>query len=401
MNNSENKDYYEILGVDRNATKDEIKKSYKKLVLQFHPDRNPENREEADEKIREITEAYSVLSDDEKKEMYDKFGTVDYDGSPDININEIFSQMGINIPGMFSGRMNNPENNYQKHIVNLTGKELYEGTIKNVSIKINEKCDQCEGTGTKDKSDSECKQCGGDGIEIINHMPNPGIPMIQRIQKECSKCEGKGIFIDKGKKCEKCEGNCTIEGKCDKEIKIKENFDYKTKMRLKGSGDFNPKLNKNKDIIIEFKINLEGTNFSLVTEYDLLYHQEITIKDSLTGYILTFDHIDGKKYYVEFDKVIKDDSDKLIFNCGLPNDDDMTKLFVKFKIIYPEKTLTNEEYDKFINKSQKIKKEKLVEYIRRDFIDIEEYKKQKEREKNNSHGFTGGNFEQNGECTIC
>lgn len=403
---NEQKNLYDILGLERTASETEIKKAYRKLVLKWHPDRNPHNQEESNEKIKDITEAYSILSDEDKKDKYDKYGVINEDDMPQggmsgIDINEILKGMGVNIPGM--GGMQREDDTREEKIM-LTPQEIYHGGKKNIELVVNKKCNTCDGYGTKDKTNKQCKTCDGNGVEIKMMRASPMIPVMQQVKQRCSNCHGKGRVISKENECNNCNGKCTKKEKFQKEINITENFDYVTQMRLKEKGDFDINNRKNKDIIISFNINISDIDYKLVNKYDLIFEKKITIKESFTGYCLLFTHLNGKEYYVNFDEVIKDDDVKIIFNMGLPNNDEESKLFVKFNIDYPEDIMDDDDYQKFMNKKEKKKINKNT--IEKQAIDLQDFKKQEENrqyqeQQRQHHGQRGPGINVEGqECTI-
>ena len=187
------KDYYEVLGVEKTATADEIKKAYRKLAEKYHPDANSDNKEEAEKKFKEIAEAYEVLSDDTKRKQYDNFGHAgtdrrrcsediihmeeqagfsDFDFSSFTNgfggIEDIFDIFGGGFGSRRTSRQdpNAPQSGRNMQIgITITFKEAYEGVKKNITYSRMEKCDECDGTGAEKGSKVEtCSQCNGKGV---------------------------------------------------------------------------------------------------------------------------------------------------------------------------------------------------------------------------------------------
>jgi molecular chaperone DnaJ len=205
----ENKDYYAILGVERNATDEEIKKSYRKKAFQYHPDKNLDNKE-AEEKFKEISDAYSVLSDPEKKQMFDTTGSVrgHQNNASNVDIHNIINQ--------FMGR-----NRQQRNIrvgqtlrvkVSLTLEDIHNGTHKTIKYNRLIKCDSCHGTGGDFKS---CTVCNGSGMETIVQQSAMGIIHQSFV---CRSCGGEGEIILKP--CEKCGGSGTLMNEVEFEFDL-------------------------------------------------------------------------------------------------------------------------------------------------------------------------------------
>jgi len=360
------KDYYGILGVDKNADESTIKKTYYKLAKKYHPDSNPDNKKESETKFKEIIEAYGVLSDPNKRQQYDQFGVCDGDapdfaqGFPDIS--EIFRSMGVGgmvnldddnngFPGignMFGMRQQREKKQTQKVTIEIKLSEIYNGTTKNIEIPVNDMCKGCNGTGSKNKIKETCKSCQGRGIKTILRQLGPG--MIQQMQTQCDVCNGKGNILNPKDVCQVCNGKCTILTKLNKTINISKSFDYETVMILKNSGNYDSDLNTKVDINIVFKIcDLDKYNFKIQNKYDLFYEYPININDALTGYSMYWNlHPNGNKYNFKINDVIKDGDIKFIKNLGLPFNNKKGKLYIKFNYIYPKSILDNETLKIFI-----------------------------------------------------
>ena len=176
------KDYYEVLGLSKGASDDEIKKAYRKLAMKYHPDRNQGNKE-AEEKFKDINEAYQVLSDPQKKANYDQFGSADFNGggfggfggggfSGMGGFEDIFDSFFGG--GFSSRRRNGPERGADlEYTVSLTFEEAVFGVEKEISITRNEKCDTCAGSGAKPGTNSKtCDKCGGTGqVRVQRNTP--------------------------------------------------------------------------------------------------------------------------------------------------------------------------------------------------------------------------------------
>lgn len=211
------RDYYEVLGVSKTATDEEIKKAYRKMALKYHPDKNPGDKE-AEEKFKEAAEAYDVLSNADKRARYDQFGHsmggqqgFSGFGGGGFSMEDIFSQFGDIFGGRFSGQWGGATGGRGRRVnrgsdlrikVKLTLEEISKGTSKNLKIPTLVKCDHCEGTGAKDgKAFSTCSTCHGTGTVV--HTQNTFLGPMQSTST-CPSCNGEGKIITE--KCTHCNG---------------------------------------------------------------------------------------------------------------------------------------------------------------------------------------------------
>lgn len=384
------KDYYEILGVEKNANESTIKNAFYKLAKKWHPDRNKDNnnKEESEKKMRDITEAYGVLSDAEKRQKYDDYGLCDGEtpdfpqGFPDIS--EILRAMGgmngmsgmsgmsemdgiggmggfpfggIGGIGGIGGMGRKPQRGerikpVQEVRVKLKMKDIFNGINKNIDILVHDRCGSCNGSGSKNKLKTICSGCKGCGIKTVVRQIGPG--MLSQQQSSCDMCEGRGKYVETKDKCYNCKGIGTCETKLNKTIEIHKNFDYETVMLLKNSGNYDQDSETKADINIKFTISdINDYNMILKNSYDLLIEYPINIYDAFTGYSMYWDlHPDCNKYHFKFNGVIKDGDVKFIKKLGLPNKDNGTNkrgnLYIKFKYIYPDNILNTNNYETFI-----------------------------------------------------
>jgi len=237
-------DYYEILGVSRNATKIEIKKAYRKLAMKYHPDKNPGDKE-AEEMFKKINEAYQVLSDDEKRAIYDRYGKEGLEGrgyKSDFDFSDIFDMFNDFFGGGFE-RENSMPYDLDKIIkVNLEFEEAVYGVSKEIKINYFKICPQCKGSGAESKE--ICPTCNGKGAIVIGNG-------FMRISQTCPNCRGKG-FIPK-KTCTKCYGRGYIVEEEKIKIDIPAGVDTGMRMRIKGKG--NESLNGYRgDLYLEFDV---------------------------------------------------------------------------------------------------------------------------------------------------
>lgn len=249
------KDYYDVLGVAKSATQEEIKKAYKKLAMAYHPDRNLDNPKEAEEKFKELNEAYSILSDEKKRQGYDSYG---FSGEPNRGWDP------------FSGghpHTHAPKKNPDASVhVSLTLEEAASGLTKQVKYRKVCSCKDCEGTGSKSKNPIPCKVCNGSGIET--HQMQPG--MLYR--GTCRSCLGMGVNIVDP--CDTCFGNGEINQTAEVEVKIPKGIRPHNMIKSAGAGHQpDPNLPPG-DLIIAFEIRphekfqLMGTDLATLVNID-------------------------------------------------------------------------------------------------------------------------------------
>jgi DnaJ-class molecular chaperone len=406
------KDYYAILEITKNATHDEILKAYKKLAVKWHPDKNLNNREEAEEKFKEISEAKNVLTDEKKRALYDNYGVCDNEG-PQVDENDIFNNFpegifggGIpgfkggfsggfsgGIPGGFSGGFpfggipgfgnfggqKRPQKKIQELTINITISEIFTGCEKHIDISTNKKCENCDGYGNTDKCVNTCSVCNGSGMKVSIKRQGP---IVSQQAFPCSNCNQTGKVKNKDKKCLKCDGNGIISHSTTKKITINQNFDYLTIMKLSNYGNYDTETRTNADVLIHFNI-IKNHNIEIFNKYDIILEHNINIYDALTGYTMYYDHQDNNKYLFNFDHIIKHGDIKYIKHLGLPYNNDQKnnrgKLFIKFNYIYPDTILNNEKLIIWLNKNKENKENK---------TNKTEYKKEK------IHSITKYNFDE-------
>jgi len=247
-------DYYEILGVDKNASNTDIKKAYRKLALKYHPDKNPSK--DAEEKFKEISEAYAVLYDEEKRKMYDMYGhaginqrysTEDifrgadfsdifrgmgFDFGFDFGFNDIFERFFGHQMG-FDRSPRHRRGSDLRYDIEISLENAYNGLETEINIPRTELCDNCNGSGAKPgTSAKKCPQCNGSGqMRVTRRTPFGTVTQIGA----CSKCNGQGMFIEE--RCPVCRGTGSVQKTRKIEIKIPKGIDDGSQLRLSGQGE--------------------------------------------------------------------------------------------------------------------------------------------------------------------
>lgn len=305
--------------------------SYRKLAMKFHPDKNP-NPEEA-EKFKEITYAYEILSDAEKRKTYDRYGVKGLqEGGADAN------DMFGSIFGQFFGR-GGPSGPQQcepivmQELVTLS--DLYIGG-KETPRKVTRItcCSKCSGSGGRNVK--KCRECRGTGTKIILHQMGF---MTQQIATKCNDCDGSGEFIEKKDRCGDCKGSKTVEEKKEIVIHIDKGMKHAQKIVFRGEGHHLPDSAKG-DIIVVIKEQPHET-FKRSKD-DLILHQKISITQALCGFDLVIKHLDGRDLHVKNEPgtIMKNGDLKCIVAEGMPiykNPFEKGNLFIEFSVEFPER----------------------------------------------------------------
>ena len=293
MNNK--KDYYELLGVSKDASASEIKSAFRKLAKKYHPD----NKETGDEaKFKEIGEAYAVLSDENKRRQYDQFGSAAFDGSNgfggfdpgDVDLNDIlrsvfgggfsggFSSGGFGFDDFFGGSTRNT-NRARKGKdtlvrIDLTLEEAAFGIDKEITLNLNDTCENCNGVGGFEEK--TCDYCHGNGYVVTEQRSIFGVMQSQSV---CPKCKGSGKTFKSV--CEKCSGTGQVRKKKTISVHIPEGVETGHQLRMTGKGESGINGGPNGDIYLE--INVKESSFYKRDGNNLYIHMPITITDAILG----------------------------------------------------------------------------------------------------------------------
>tara|TARA_Y100001970_G_scaffold86143_1_gene108557 strand:+ start:6000 stop:7133 length:1134 start_codon:yes stop_codon:yes gene_type:complete len=293
------RDYYEILGVNKSAKKDEIKKAYRKLALKYHPDKNKGDKS-SEEKFKEASEAYHVLSDDKRKASYDQFGHAAFQGAggqggfsnfdfsssfTDI-FEDVFGDLGeFGFRSSRSGRRSNNRGSDLRYDISIDLNDAFIGTEKKINYTTYKKCKTCSGNGAKPGSKpSVCSYCGGQGKVRSSQG-------FFTIQQTCPECSGEGEKITNP--CNNCSGMGKTQSRESVSVKIPKGVDDGTRIRLSGKGEAGSKGGGNGDLYLF--VSVEPHNIFKRAEENLYYELPISIADAALGTTVEVPSIDGGK----------------------------------------------------------------------------------------------------------
>ena len=302
---ADKRDYYEVLGVDKNADEKEIKKAYRKLAMKYHPDVSEE--EGSEEKFKEISEAYAVLSDEEKRQRYDQFGHAGMEGFTaedfyqNVNFDDIFQGFDIgNIFDLFGfgggsrsrGRTGPQRGSDIYTDVHITLKEAFHGCEKEIKVTRSELCPTCNGSKSKPGHDPEtCPTCKGTGQ--IKEVSNTFLGQMVNV-RPCRQCGGTGKIITDP--CDECHGKGSVRKTKTIKLEIPEGVDEGNHLRVSGEGNCGEAPGLEGDLIVSVHIK---RNKLFEREGDHLYfEQEISFPQAALGDVISIPTIEGKE--VEF-----------------------------------------------------------------------------------------------------
>ncbi len=298
------RDYYEVLGVDKNATPEELKKAYRKLALQYHPDRNPGDKE-AEEKFKEAAEAYDVLSNPDKKARYDQFGMAGMEGAygqGGMNMNDIFSNLGDLFGDLFGGGFRTGFTGFGggggaarrvlrgtnlRIKVKLTLEEIERGCEKKIKVSKYVPCKTCNGSGARDGKTETCPHCHGTGVVVETKRTMLGM---MQTQSACPQCGGEGRIVKD--KCHDCHGDGIVKSEEIITINIPAGVQDGMQLAMQGQGNAAPRGGIAGDLLVL----IEEQPHDLFERQDanLYYNAFITFSEAALGSTVEIPTLGGK-----------------------------------------------------------------------------------------------------------
>ncbi len=345
------RDYYEVLGVEKSADQEAIKKAYRKLAVKYHPDRNPGDKE-AEDKFKEATEAYEVLSDEKKRPLYDQYGFAGVDGMDQgggaqyshafHDFSDLFGGAGGGFSdifdsifgGGFSGgssrsRGGPSSGSSLRYDLNIQFKDAVYGTTATIRFKHNEVCDQCHGSGAAaGASKKTCPTCHGVG------QVRQGNGFFT-IQQTCPTCRGKGTSIDKP--CAYCRGTGIQEKNKSMSLKIPAGTDNGKRIVISGQGDAGENGGPSGDLVIV--IHVENHQYFERDGYDLYCAVPISMSQATLGCEITVVGLDGKKIDIKVPEGTQHGKLLRVKNEGVPYTNSTKKgdLYIQVQVEVPTK----------------------------------------------------------------
>ena len=361
---AEKRDYYEVLGVNKNATEDEIKKAYRKLAKKYHPDANPDNKKEAEAKFKEVNEAYENLSDPQKRQMYDRFGhdgpqgfggngggfysSQGFDGFSGMgdfgDLGDIFSSFfggGFGGSSRTSRAKTGPTKGASlRYDIEITYEEAFSGVEKEISFSRQETCDTCHGTGAKPgTSSTTCSMCGGTGQ--ITQMQTTILGQMQTT-RTCPNCHGEGKIIKEP--CETCRGKGQVKKPVRIKVKIPEGIDDNQTVVLRGQGAAGQKGGPQGDLFIT--VHLKNHKIYTRKGSNVYCDVPVTITQATLGAEIEVPMLNGKIEKFKIPEGTQTDTKFRIRGKGFKNENTSTYgVFIFNVIVKTPKRLTKEQRD--------------------------------------------------------
>lgn len=332
--------FYDLLGVAPDADDSALKKAYRKMALKYHPDKNPN----AGEKFKEISMAYEVLSNPEKRRLYDAQGEqgIKEGGSgggaggfhSPMDLFDMFFGGG----GGGGGRARGPRRTKNlMHQLSVSLEDMYKGTTRKLALQKNVICTDCDGLGGREGAVQRCPNCRGTGMQVRIQQLGPG--MMQQIQSVCHECQGQGERIDPKHRCKKCTGRKVTRERKILEVSVDKGMEDGQKITFSGEGDQEPGLEPG-DIIIVLD-EKEHPTFKR-NGIDLIMKFQISLNEALTGFKKTIQTLDNRTLVIQTvpGEVVKNGDIKCVYSEGMPtyrNPFEKGRLIIQFTVQFPER----------------------------------------------------------------
>ncbi|KAH9298259.1 hypothetical protein KI387_029941 [Taxus chinensis] len=340
---SDNTRYYEVLGVPKDASQDELKKAYRKAAIKNHPDKGGDP-----EKFKELAQAYEVLSDPEKREIYDQYGEdalkEGMGGGGGHDPFDIFQSFFGGSFGGGAGRGGRRQKRGEDvvHPLKVSLEDLYNGTSKKLSLSRNVLCSKCKGKGSKSGTSMKCSGCQGSGMKVSIRQLGPS--MIQQMQQVCSDCKGTGETINDKDKCPQCKGEKVVQDKKVLEVVVEKGMQNGQRITFPGEADEAPDTITG-DIVFVLQ-QKEHPKFKRKGD-DLFVEHSLTLTEALCGFQFILTHLDGRQLLIKSSpgEVVKPGQFKAINDEGMPAHQRpfmKGKLYVHFSVDFPD-SLTPEQ----------------------------------------------------------
>ncbi|CAL1703821.1 unnamed protein product [Somion occarium] len=375
--------YYDLLEVSPDASDSDLKKAYRKKALRLHPDKGGDP-----EMFKEVTHAYEVLSDSQKRSIYDargEAGLSESGGMGGMDPQDLFSQL-FGGGGFFGGggRQQGPKKTKDLvHRVHVTLEDLYKGKTSKLALTRNVICSKCNGKGGKEGAVRTCNSCQGRGVRVTLRQMGP---MIQQMQQPCDECSGTGEIINHKDKCKTCNGKKVISEKKMLEVHIDKGMKGGQTVTFRGESDQAPGVTPGDVIIV---IEEKPHERFRRQENDLFTDVEVDLLTALGGGQISIKHLDDRVLSVNIPpgEVLKHDDLKVIHGQGMPSyrHHEFGDLFVHVSVKFPERI--EPEVIPYLEKAlpprkplQKFPKNVLIEEVEMDEVD------QRQRERAESGG---------------
>ncbi|BFZ19273.1 hypothetical protein BsWGS_22312 [Bradybaena similaris] len=350
---------YELMGVSRHATDNDIKKAYRRLAKEFHPDKNPH----AGEKFKEISFAYEVLSNREKRQLYDRYGLdaikesgvstrSGFGGFGGSMFDDIFGGLGGFFGGFHGmdhmGGMRPRRGEDTLHPLRVSLEDLYNGKTAKLQLSKTIVCKKCHGLGGRNGATQPCRKCNGRGIQVQMRQLGPG--MVQQLHSTCSDCHGEGEVIRERDRCHECGGRKVCNETKILEVHLDKGMRSGQRIPFRGEGDQQPGVEPGDVIIV-----LQQKEHEVFTRKgdDLFMEHDISLVEALCGLQFNVKHLDDRDLVIQSlpGEVITPGKMKVVVGEGMPhyrNPFERGNLFIGFKISFPENNFSGLEQLKLL-----------------------------------------------------